>query len=860
MELKQSKSLFLATAIPILLFLSLLTLDKEKISVIKHDTLQKFMTLNPGFSSLRNLINTGESAAYSSNDKIFALMKNIPEIIRYKFSGEDYFDRIDINIDFENYSLLLNDRTRAIQDRLLTNPNKVKGIISFKGEEYKADFRLKGDLFGHWKSKYRHSLRIKLKKGKSISGFNAFSIQKPRERQHPYDYVFQSIVGDTGGLRSLHRFAHIFVNGEDWGIMDIEEHFSKEFIEKQNRKDSIIMRFGNEENWIYRDSLYKHYRLSSSYLYSNLYNQGTYLKDFHNRKLYSYILNNRINKNSEIFDTDSIYKAYILSRVWNDVNATEHSNVRYYFNPYTLKLEIITTDQKFWSPISDDSFNYVMGDRISSKFNSNDLYKNLEILNNLEFNTNKYLSYTQSLFPLDKKKSTEIIDNNIKLILDDKEKYLISPIMNYISENELKNNNLEYPILPTKTQASNFKDHLYIRHYSDGRLELYNLLPDKVIVRSISFNNQSFSDNEIILPSYLSSISPVILQTPYKDIQDGMFKVYTEYQGFERSTKNNLTLVSEGIKNPLLLDTANEFNFINKLDDNIYEIKQGDWSVKKPIIINGNLNISPGVNLNFSSDSYIIVKGSITAIGGETNPVIFRALSDSWKGIYVLNAIDRSHLKNVFISNITSLEDDLLKLTGGITFYKSDVDFDNVEIHNVEAEDAINIVNSSFTLNSVNIHETISDGLDSDFSEGSVMMSKLSKIGGDGLDFSGSNVLISETQINSVKDKAVSVGEKSTIYINNSTFDNIGVGVASKDGSFVNISDTTISDYELYAAMSYIKKDFYDAPKIIINNVSVSNRAPYLRQKGTSMTVDGISIPESEVSVEKLYQTEVMTK
>ncbi len=79
----------------------------------------------------------------------------------------------------------------------------------------------------------------------------------------------------------------------------------------------------------------------------------------------------------------------------------------------------------------------------------------------------------------------------------------------------------------------------------------------------------------------------------------------------------------------------------------------------------------PGTNLQFSKDAYIIVKGALTAIGGVDNPITLKAISDSWKGIYVLNSSKKSHMKNVNISNISALEDELLKLTGGITFYKS---------------------------------------------------------------------------------------------------------------------------------------------------------------------------------------------
>jgi hypothetical protein len=439
------------------------------------------------------------------------------------------------------------------------------------------------------------------------------------------------------------------------------------------------------------------------------------------------------------------------------------------------------------------------------------------------------------------------------------EKYLISPIMAHSEKGKLSDRNIIVK-LPTKQQASEFKEHLHVKHYTDGTLELYNLLPDNVIVKNILFNGKSLIKREIIVPSYFLSPEPITISTSNLGIHDNMFVVNTEYKGFSRVVKNNITLVSDKINNPLLLNTANDFDFINKLDEKKYEIIKGNWNVNKPIIVEGDLHISLGTSLAFSKNAYIIVKGSLIAIGGEDNPITLKAISDSWKGIYVLNADKKSHFKNVNISNLSALEDELLKLTGGITFYKSDVDFENVKINDIKAEDALNIVESKFTLNSVYINNTASDGLDSDFSKGSVLNSEFSDIGGDALDFSGSNVSIVATEANNIKDKAISAGEKSTLTVKNSTFNNIGVGVASKDGSSVAVTDTKILDYKLYGAMTYLKKDFYDMPSLTINNTVVSDGRAYIRQKGTIMTVDDIDIPETKISVKKLYKTKVMAK
>ena len=867
----QKKSWLFTILVLIILFLLLLTIDKQKLSEERANITQTILSLNLGISSFHNLVDSGEYRAHTINEKIISVISAIPKIINYKLFGINEFERIGININFTDYLTLMKDRERAIKNQLLFDPIEVNGTIDYMGKTYKAEVRLKGDLYDHWESKNRVSLRVKLKNDKTILGFSAFSIQKPRTRAHPYDYTFQSLVREAGNISPVHKFAYVIVNGERWGVMDIEEHISKELLEKQNRKESIIVRFSNRDKFFYnlRSKIpYEGYRLSDPLIYAHLYSKKSSKGDPHKRKMYSYIVKNRLLDN-DIYDTDSFSKALIMSLVWNNLHTLASPNSRYYFNPYTLKLEPITTDQSEWFEIQND--NILNSDRFTSnnaeiylnilkdEFFLDRLPKNLEIVTKSVSNINDHLLRVQSLFPVDKKISAKIIEDNMKRILNNKEKHLINPVHNIVAKNKIKRENkaIKLPrILPTKEQASEFTQHLYIKHYANGTLEIYNLISDNITINSILYNGTSFINKDMIIPSYITNSNPTTINTEYKGIQDNMFEVNSQYQGFSSSTKNDITLISKGTENPLLLDTADEFNFIERLNEKKYEFKQGSWTINKPIIVEGDLHISPGTNLRFAKNAYIIIKGSLTAIGDDSNPIILDAVSDSWKGVYVLNAGKKSHLKNVNISNISSLEDGLLKLTGGITFYKSDVDIENVRIKNVEAEDAINIVESAFSLNSVFIDNTISDGFDSDFSSGSITHSNLSNIGGDALDFSGSNVSIVNTKASNVKDKAVSAGEKSDLNIENSQFINIGIGLASKDGSVVNTSNTSILDYKLYGVMSYIKKDFYGSPKINISNSTVSSGNDYVRQKGTSMTVDGIEILESEINVEKLYKLE----
>ena len=436
MLIRQKKSWLIIILVLIVLSLLLLTINKQKVHEEYRTLIEKTLSLDLGISSLNNILEGGVNIEISPKDKIIPLIISIPKMINYKLFHANKFDRIDIDINFRDYLTLMKDRDRAIKNQLLVDPTKVDVTIKYMDKVYKAELRLKGDHKNHWVTKHRMSLRVQLKNEKTILGFSAFSIQKPGSRDHPYDYTFQSLVRDTGGIAPVHKFAHVFVNGEDWGIMDIEEHMSKELLEKQNRKESVIVRFGNEETWIYALKSKKpyligaatdYYRISNPFIFLHLYNNKS-LKNAHNRKMYSYILKNRLS-NSNIYDIDSFSKAFILSLVWNNMHTLKDYNSRYYFNPYTLKLEPITTDQQVWSEIQDENTLTEEYIRIlSNKKFLEHLPMNLEIVNKTVSNIDKHFSYIQSLFPVDKKKSTKIIEDNMKKILSNKEKYLVYPI------------------------------------------------------------------------------------------------------------------------------------------------------------------------------------------------------------------------------------------------------------------------------------------------------------------------------------------------------------------------------------------------------------------------------------------------
>ena len=69
--------------------------------------------------------------------------------------------------------------------------------------------------------------------------------------------------------------------------------------------------------------------------------------------------------------------------------------------------------------------------------------------------------------------------------------------------------------------------------------------------------------------------------------------------------------------------------------------------------------------------------------------------------------------------------------------------------------------------------------------------------------------------------------------ISNTSMQNIGVGIAAKDGSSALARNVAISNYALHAAMTYSKKNYYDLfSSLEISNSNINGSNPFLRQMG----------------------------
>ncbi len=875
----RTKSHPILFSIIFLVFVFALNFDKVRLREEFYSALDAFNSLEIGISGLPGLYGRSNmtqfpASFYGIGKTIFKefpekVLYRAPQMIKAALFEESHTPNIEtlqIDIKFKDWKKILSDRNEAIRNTgLLINRTEVKASFFYNGKRIKGKVRLKGDFNDHWRSTRRMSLMVKLSgKSDAVKGFKRFALHKPEARQHPYEAIFQRLARDLGIISVTHDYIRVVVNGVEWGIMNIQETFSKELLEKQKKKDSLIIKLGNESLRWKITSKYGQktgYRGGASRIVLDVLKKKKVLQNQINRDRVSYISKNiELGTLENIVDVDKFAKLALLAIIWGDIHVTLDSNSRYYFNPYTLKLEPISSDSShfqlrpkeyFRNPKLTQIYSYSLN-KVIDEGRINNL---VDEVHKVIKNVNRYGRYYQSFFPNDFPLDYSILEKNFAIFkntaienVDD-----VYPIDNTGNINRLTIKQWDY--------ADEF---VSVRHYSDGRLRIYNLLPIPLTVSDIFFGQENLLDNAFEIGDSISSFNFIEINTGITGIHDDEFTVVSTAGSSVKTAKNTFTHSAQYINPMKKLDRTDGFpKFLTQKTENLFYIASGKWFVENPIVIDGMLEIESGTTLQFSDSAYLMIKGNLIAKGTLYKPIILEPYGKSWKGMYIFQSKHMSELVNVTVRSANFLSDGMLSLSGGITFYNADVSLQYVHIENSQAEDAINVVNSRFLFDGVDVLNSKSDAIDIDFSTGELRNISIYNAKGDGVDFSGSKVLLDNLKISKIKDKGISVGENSHVDVNQALLSDLGVGIAAKDGSYVEVHNIKVDNFKLFAGMTYVKKSMYKYPTMKIWNAnfsSESNKNPLFSQTGSTLYIDDNKIQELELDVEALYESEVMKK
>jgi hypothetical protein len=486
----------------------------------------------------------------------------------------------------------------------------------------------------------------------------------------------------------------------------------------------------------------------------------------------------------------------------------------------------------------------------------------------LELIEQKHLAYLRKEFYFLEKYPYDKLKNRAKYLLT-------------LSENGFKEHKKPPEGFPTLIHAYRITD------TNKSYLELANAIPYEVEVgsinwikkgdrRNIKFQPLSTQSFPIHLaptpPGSLPETHRIYYSTP-SDAASYFLEVTTSIQGQKQPHKIIAKPYHPALKqNPVPVSTVSEqlsqhpFLALNRRESSLF-VQPGIWQVVGSLVVpvGTRLKIPAGTTLRFLPSEGLFSHGPLDLLGTEDAPIILEGIlsesnENSWQGVAVLNANSSSVWTHVIVRNTAGISRAGWQLTGGVTFYKSDIRMNHCRLQGNRGEDALNIIHSKFELNGIEILETASDGFDADFADGVIKDSIFQNIGkaggGDAIDISGSEVFVTGSRFLDISDKALSVGEQSKMTANKVSIENAGTGAACKDGSHLDITDSSIRDSHNAGLMAYVKKAEFGPAQIEANNVTlVGNESEGRVQKGSSITLNGKHMEGEDLDVEELYRT-----
>ena len=171
-----------------------------------------------------------------------------------------------------------------------------------------------------------------------------------------------------------------------------------------------------------------------------------------------------------------------------------------------------------------------------------------------------------------------------------------------------------------------------------------------------------------------------------------------------------------------------------------------------------------------------------------------------------------SDWKIIFLGNhkasISDSRQDENSLTGCLTFYNLKITNLDLESRNNNCEDAINFIGSSGSLKSILVENSLFDSIDIDFSNLEITLIEVKNSGNDCFDVSFSSIFVNQLIANKCSDKALSIGENSSVNLNTVNISDSKIGVAVKDSSTLTLNDLTIVGADMCIATYRKKQEF----------------------------------------------------
>ena len=755
--------------------------------------------------------------------------------------------------------------------------------------------RLKGDWGDHF-TRNKWSYRVETRGGAALNGMTVFSLQDPSTRSYLNEWSFMRNLRDEGVLAVGYDFVNGVQNGVAMGVYAVEEGFSKELVESQDRREGVIIRYNEDLLWAYwaayENDLSAPPGLNRFYIIDE-FSSGTVAsnpvlaaqRDIAVGKLRAWWQGDL--PASAVYDTETMARFWALADLWGAQHAFYWHNLRFYYNPVTTLLEPIAFDAQ---PLGGDrSVDVETLPGLSQALAYDDARLQRAYVQDLwAFSQSEYVDDLERRYagPHHSLRAALMPEFGDDVALDGTN--VLDPPWDVLRKRQVALREILTPFQMTYVYRP--------PDVADGALwlDVGNLttLPVRLVSVQVSdavvpidvdwldpqtasgVVDAAVTGGEFVLkplPRDATSMPYARLRIPNSVVGDvapeTVVHLTTQIWGLTQTVTQPAASAypapTAGPLPPALrLDAAvARYSFLRVLqdEDHMLGIAPGTWTITDVFALpeGYGLVLEPDTTLQFGPESFLLVRGPLSFRGTEASPIVLEPLDDVWRGVVVLDANRPSRWDHVTIRDTDAVNVDGWLLTGAVTFYQSPVSLYNVRFLGSRAEDALNVIRSEFVFSRVEFANTASDAFDGDFCQGQISDSVFHDIAGDGIDVSGSRVSVRNVVLRDLGDKGISTGEASHLSADNVTVAGADFGIVSKDRSHVEARDVAISEVRIAALAAYIKKPSYGPATMTVTGLTAGGVAPgqlTLVETGSWIDLDGSRVWGVSVDVGALYE------
>ena len=556
-------------------------------------------------------------------------------------------------------------------------------------------------------------------------------------------------------------------------------------------------------------------------------------------------------KTREVFDVEKTAKLFAISDLFGYHHMLKYTNIQFYYNPVTSKLEPIAFDNQFIKDVSEEGrYMGLVGEGRDSRVNEEEF----DWLNTFFEDEIFFEEYISALNEMSNK---SMLDEFFVETKEEEEKKLNTIHKSYAwysfdykktlyqNQEYIQNMLNNIPAVLAYHAGTNKND-------NEITINIGNIHPFPIEVLSVENDGKIFKPDRRLIFNGKRSLEKVdyhkekFISNNGVNTQKNVWEIEYKLIGVDTIRKEKIIswdyIDEENFNNDAFRKEVNLeiFDFL-KLDKKTKDIfvKKGIWIVNKDIIIpeDYTLTLGEGTMLDFREDAKIISYGNILFIGSEEKPIKIISSDGSGQGIVIIGANRESTIIHTEFKNLGEISYNGWSLPGAITFYESNINISHALFREIRAEDALGIMRSSYSIEKTVFENARGDCFDSDFSTGIIKYVSFINCGNDGLDVSGSVVTLNQVAIKKAGDKGISIGEMSVATIEEIGIKEAYVGIASKDKSKVKVKGDSDIEAE-YPLVVYQKKSEFGPSNLeVTKDVKIKNNENNLIEIGSSLII-----------------------